>query len=338
MSKKTNSISLRLLKQKNWSSKSFFEDYNYSKLLYQDFYIQNYVKNYCESQLEGGFVHNISTQRIDNTINIFLDFYRVKHFASFFNFGKQKSQFLSFKRHRRWKAKKQISQRYFSLPQEGLSRYQKYTLNVLRIKPKRENTPCLFNERLKKNLYLPIFSIKRLLLLNLTLLTGCKINLYTKNIAHLSNFPVFLANNFQKTSEINTVKKVLSRLKIQSQVNRLVGLDTVQLIHLFYTSIFFKNSSLLGLFLGRVIKKNIKSFNFFFFFITRLFSTLFIFSGLNGLKVQFKGRLGTSLRKKKSIISLGSMPLQTSNSLIKYSFTEVFTIYGVCGIKVWYYY
>ena len=85
MSKKTNSLSFRLLNQKNWCSKSFFEDYNYSKLLYQDLYIQNYVKNYCESRLGGSFIHNISIQRIESNIHIFLDYYRANHFASFSN-------------------------------------------------------------------------------------------------------------------------------------------------------------------------------------------------------------------------------------------------------------
>lgn len=339
MSKKTNSLSFRLLNQKNWCSKSFFEDYNYSKLLYQDLYIQNYVKNYCESRLGGSFIHNISIQRIESNIHIFLDYYRANHFASFSNnFKKKEGIVASFKRKRRWKNKKNLNLRYLSLPKEGLSKYQKYTLNVLRIKPKRENSPCLFNKQLLNGSYLPIFSIKRLLLLNLTLLTGCKVNLYVKNISHLANLPVFLTDSAFFRSKINSVRKVLYRLKIQSRANRLSGFDVVSFIHLFFASVFFKNPYLLGLFLSSVVKKNIKVFNFLFFFLSRLLSTVFIFSNLNGLKIQFKGRLGTSLRKKKSIISLGSMPLQSKNALVKYSFAESITIYGVCGIKIWYFY
>ena len=45
MSKKTNSLSLRIIKNKNWISRSFLEDFNYSKILYQDLYITNFIKN-----------------------------------------------------------------------------------------------------------------------------------------------------------------------------------------------------------------------------------------------------------------------------------------------------
>ena len=45
MSKKTNSLNLRSNINKNLKENSFFENYNYSKLLYQDLYIKNYLKN-----------------------------------------------------------------------------------------------------------------------------------------------------------------------------------------------------------------------------------------------------------------------------------------------------
>ena len=61
-------------------------------------------------------------------------------------------------------------------------------------------------------------------------------------------------------------------------------------------------------------------------------------SDLRGLKIQFKGRLSTRLRKKKLIIRFGSLPLQTFSANIKYSFHQSLTMYGVCGIKIWYYY
>jgi small subunit ribosomal protein S3 len=56
------------------------------------------------------------------------------------------------------------------------------------------------------------------------------------------------------------------------------------------------------------------------------------------MKIQFKGRLGSSLRKRTSIIKLGSMPLQTIESDIKFSFVKAITIYGICSIKIWYHY
>ena len=175
-------------------------------------------------------------------------------------------------------------------------------------------------------------------MLNLSLLTGCQVSLYTKNIALLSGLPFFIKDLPEFRNKINSIKKIMSRLKIQSRVNKLNDLDVSQMVHLVYTSFIFKNPSLLGVFISKVLKKNIKSFNFFLYFFSRILSVIFVFSKLNGLKIQFKGRLGLSLRKKMSIISFGSMPLQTIHSNIKYSFNKSITIYGICGIKIWYYY
>lgn len=165
-------------------------------------------------------------------------------------------------------------------------------------------------------------------------MTGCSVNLYTRNIAHLLSLPIFK----KKSKELSSVRNIMSHFRIQSNVNKLVGLNVFHLVHLFYTSLTFKNPQLLGIFISRVIKKNIKSFRFLFFFLSRILLPIFTFSGLKGLKIQFKGRLGSSLRKRTSIINFGSMPLQTINCEIKYSFTESITIYGICGIKIWYHY
>ena len=88
MSKKTNPTSLRLIKNKKWPSKSFFENYNYSKLLFQDLYIQNYVQNFFKYNVHEGIVHNISIQRKGFKIYIFIDYYQTKSFRKKFFFEK----------------------------------------------------------------------------------------------------------------------------------------------------------------------------------------------------------------------------------------------------------
>jgi len=338
MSKKTNPLVLRSRKNKDWVSKSFFENYNYSKLLYQDLYIQNYVKNIFQHRVNDSIIHDISIQRKKENIHIFVDYYQINSFLNS-NFNpKKKDKLFSIKKYFKWKNKKNFYLEYMKLRQKGVSKYQKYTLRVLKVKRKNANTSVLLNKRFIKDKYVPVFSLKRLMVLNLSLLTGCQVNLYVRNIAHLSNFPMFVRDVPKLRNKVNSVKKVMSRLKIQSRVNKLNGLDTTQFIHLFYTSFIFKNPDLLGVFLSKILKKNIKSFNFFFNFFSRALLPLFVFSKLNGLKIQFKGRLGSSLRKRTSIISFGSMPLHTVDSIVKYSFNESITIYGICGVKVWYYY
>jgi hypothetical protein len=334
MSKKTNPLNLRSIKNKVWVSRSFFEKYNYSKLLYQDLYIQNYIKNIFQYNIRGSLINNISIQRKRENINIFLDYYRVKIFSK----KRWNKKLFLIKKRLRWRKARSICLAYMRLRKKGRSRYQKYTRRILKVKKRTHGVIIYDKEVLGQENSLPIFSFKRLIILNLTSLTGCHINLYTRNIAHLSRLPIFTRDKSKFRYKINTVKKIMYKLRIQSRIHRLKGLDVSILVHLFYTSFIFKSPGLLGAYIGRIIKRNIRFFFFFFFFFRRVLAGVFFFSKLSGLKVQFKGRLGTSLRKKKFIVRFGSMPLQTINSIIKYSFTESLTLYGICGIKIWYYY
>lgn len=56
---------------------------------------------------------------------------------------------------------------------------------------------------------------------------------------------------------------------------------------------------------------------------------------LKGIRVQVKGRVNGSERSTKENFQAGSISLQTISVKIRYSYKPVFTIYGVCGLKVW---
>jgi small subunit ribosomal protein S3 len=56
---------------------------------------------------------------------------------------------------------------------------------------------------------------------------------------------------------------------------------------------------------------------------------------LKGIKVQIKGRVNGSERSRKETFQVGNISLQTISSNVKYIYKPVFTIYGVCGLKVW---
>jgi len=367
MSKKTNSLSLRSIQNKSWASSSFFNEYNYSKLLYQDLYIQNYVKNFLRYNVPGSLIHDINIQRRKSSIYIFLDYYSLDDkFSNNKGFSKKKSTFnngnnkLSFVKKKKRALNKHISfvqkdpKRYFlkkkfyslyrSVVRKKENPYQKYLLKKLPYRGKQTklyHRVMLARLKLSKDLFLPFFGLKRLLIANLVLLTDCKVSIFTRNIAEFSRLPLFSPNNkrnLNKTDGLKSVTDIKNAFKIRGVPSKVKNLDIFKLIHLFYTSIVFNNPGLLGSFLSEVLKRNIKVFNLFFFFISYVLSIVFNLSNLSGLKIQFKGRLGSSLRKKVSVISFGSMPLQKLNSSIKYSFNESFTIYGICGIKVWYYY
>jgi len=60
-----------------------------------------------------------------------------------------------------------------------------------------------------------------------------------------------------------------------------------------------------------------------------------MFSNFKGYRLQFKGRLNGSKRKKKLVYQKGKIPLNTLKYDIKYHFNEFKTPSGICSIKFW---
>ena len=268
-----------------------------------------------------------------------------------------------------WKLKKKYYSYYFQLIRQAkldLKPLTRFQIDLKRISDNKKREQGVFVEpegyqktrvfffneaespfQFKKGT-LHLFSLKKLIILNLQFLTGCRVAIHFTNMALSSNFLInpkrdqrSMHNRLLKKftpNKFNNVRGVMGILKIRPRVNKLIGINVPYLVHLIFTSFIYKSPKILGVIISRYLKKNIKSFNFFFNFLSRTLLPIYSFSSLKGLKIQFKGRLGTSLRKRTSTILFGSMPLQTINSNIKYSFTESITIYGICGIKIWYYY
>ena len=386
MSKKTNALSLRIIKNKNWVSRSFLEDFNYSKVLYQDLYIINFIKNILQYRFSDTIVKDVIIQRKTNKIYVNISYYSKKtnFFADLLFIDKLKKR-------KNIRLKYFFTYKYFYLAKKRIHPYQKYVRKKLKHVGlgKKRPAPFVFRMRLLgSNDYLSIFSFKRLILLNLILLTRCRVKLHFVNLRKLIFFPIypidlknkldivrfikrrgdivqildkkkflnksikeltsgdlkrlsvkdyrFLKNSLKKI--LHSVKQYNKFLRIPENIERISHLDTLFLTHLVFTSFFFKSPNLLGFYISKLVKRNIKSFNYLFNFLKRVIYTLYSLSDLRGLKIQFKGRLGTRLRKKKSIIYFGALPLHVISSDIKYSFNESFTIYGICGIKIWYYY
>ena len=56
---------------------------------------------------------------------------------------------------------------------------------------------------------------------------------------------------------------------------------------------------------------------------------------VQGVRIQFKGRLNGSDRSKTQWFKYGQIPFHTLKERIDFGYTPAFTLYGVCGIKVW---
>jgi hypothetical protein len=59
------------------------------------------------------------------------------------------------------------------------------------------------------------------------------------------------------------------------------------------------------------------------------------YKGINGLRLDFKGRIGGSARSRSKSFTLGSLSNQQIDSNMSYSFHESVTRYGVCSLKIW---
>jgi len=59
------------------------------------------------------------------------------------------------------------------------------------------------------------------------------------------------------------------------------------------------------------------------------------YKGINGLRVDLKGRIGGSARSRSKSFTLGSLSNQQIDSDMSYSFHEAVTRYGVCSLKIW---
>lgn len=346
MSKKSNPISLQLIKNKQWFSKSFFENYNYSKVLYQDLYIQNYIKFFFKYNMDESLIHNISIQRKGLKVLVFIDYYKNHSVPKkiFGNTGEIRKKAVRIKTRLRWSNNKKI---YKLIGQNKSSSGKKYLRGYvnrqLGFLPNKYEKRLFISVKKNKTTFFSIFSLKRLLVLNLIFLTGCLVQVRVRNIAGLFKLPFIMRKSKQPVAQayykkyIVSIKDIMYKFRILNN-RRLFDFNVASFIHLFFTSLIFKNPELVGIFLSKVLKRNIKTFYIFFNTLSRILSSLFVLSSLNGLKIQFKGRLGMSLRKRTLSIVLGTMPLQTLDSLIKYSFSESMTVYGICSIKVWYYY
>ena len=110
--------------------------------------------------------------------------------------------------------------------------------------------------------------------------------------------------------------------------------DTLQLIH---TVTVVKSAPLLASYLAKQLEVVYPyRHNQLMDFVKKALSQFFrLRSGILGIRVQWKGRLSGADRSKKQCFQEGAIPLHTMDAKIDYGYSQAFTIYGTCGVKVW---
>ena len=107
------------------------------------------------------------------------------------------------------------------------------------------------------------------------------------------------------------------------------------MIYNFSYALYTKNISIISQFIKQSLEKK-KSHKKQIRLINNILQEFFkMFSNFLGYRLQFKGRLNGSKRKKKLVYQKGKIPLNTLKYDIKYHFNEFKTPSGVCSIKFW---
>jgi small subunit ribosomal protein S3 len=147
------------------------------------------------------------------------------------------------------------------------------------------------------------------------------------------NIKIFIKNiklNNLKKLELN-IKKIFKFINKNKKINKQIK----KLIYNFSYAFYTKNIHIITFYIRENLqrKKNHKKF---IININKTMEQFFqIFSNFYGYRLQFKGRLNGSKRKKKLIFQKGKIPLNSLKYNIQYHFNEFKTPSGICSIKFW---
>ena len=155
------------------------------------------------------------------------------------------------------------------------------------------------------------------------------LNLYYPN----NNIKLFIKNIqfFEFFNLKQNLKKIYFKIKKTIRINK----DIKKMIYNFSYAFYTKNINILTFYIKQTLERK-KTHKKFIYKINNMFQEFFkIFSNFIGYRLQFKGRLNKSKRKKKMIFQKGKIPLNTLEYDIKYHFNEFKTPSGICSIKLW---
>lgn len=138
-----------------------------------------------------------------------------------------------------------------------------------------------------------------------------------------------------KLKELKLLKKNIGKIFYFIKKNNKINYDTRRMIYIFSYAFYTKNINMISFYIKETLERK-KAHKKYINKITRILEAFFkIFSNFIGYRLQFKGRLNGSKRKKKIIHQKGKLPLNTLKFDIKYHFNEFKTPSGICSIKFW---
>lgn len=155
------------------------------------------------------------------------------------------------------------------------------------------------------------------------------LNLYYKN----HNIKLFIKS--VKLDDLKKLKKTVGKIFRFIKKTNKVNYNIRKMIYNFSYALYTKNISIISQFIKQSLEKK-KSHKKQIRLINNILQEFFkMFSNFLGYRLQFKGRLNGSKRKKKIVYQEGKIPLNTLKYDIKYHLNEFKTPSGICSIKFW---
>ena len=155
------------------------------------------------------------------------------------------------------------------------------------------------------------------------------LNLYYKE----NNIKLFIKN--VKINDLKILKKNIGKIFRFIKKNNKINKDVKKMIYNFSYALYTKNINIISYYIKQTLERK-KSHKKFIKNINNILQSFFkIFSNFIGYRLQFKGRLNGSKRKKKLVYQKGKIPLNTLKYDIKYHLNEFKTPSGICSIKLW---
>lgn len=155
------------------------------------------------------------------------------------------------------------------------------------------------------------------------------LNLYYPN----NNIKIFIKNI--KVKDLKKLKKTIKQIFFILKKRNKLNKKKRQMIYCLSYSLYTKNINIISFFIKKYLQRK-KSHKKLIKEIDMMFQKFFkLFSNFIGYRLQFKGRLNGSKRKRKSVYQKGKIPLNTLKDNIYYHFNEFKTPSGICSIKIW---
>ena len=187
--------------------------------------------------------------------------------------------------------------------------------------------------KISKNLYIYIFvnNYFKREILKKKIKILYYLNLFLKNQYNIKIFILkthFKLNKYQKNLRI-----LIKYLKKKKKKNK----KLLKFLSICQIAFNIGKMNMISKYICRTIKKK-KIHKGYLNFINKILKEFYkMNSKILGYKLQVKGRLNKSKRKRKFIYQEGQVPLSTLKKNVQYTFDEFITKSGVCSIKIWFY-